>query len=46
MTLSGWICMLGANGFVVALFGWCVWKIATIRDDADETESDAGRENA
>lgn len=40
MTLSGWICMLGANGFVTALFAWCVWKIATLEsDDADETET-------
>jgi len=36
MTLGGWICMTLAIGFVVTLFGWCCWKMATANVLNDE----------
>ena len=29
MTLGGWITMLLSVGFVVVLFGWCIFKVMT-----------------
>jgi hypothetical protein len=27
MTASGWLTMLLSVGFVVILFGWCIWRV-------------------
>jgi hypothetical protein len=29
MTPAGWFTMLSSVGFVVTLFGWCIWRVLT-----------------
>jgi hypothetical protein len=31
MTAGGWITMLCSVGFVVLLFGWCIWRVLSER---------------
>ena len=31
MTAGGWFTMLVSVGFVVLLFGWCIWRVLTDR---------------
>lgn len=33
MTTGGWITMLLSVGFVVGLFGWCIWRVLTSRPE-------------
>ena len=35
MTTGGWITMILSVGFVVSLFGWCIFRVITSRGPVD-----------
>ena len=44
MTLGGWISMTVTLGFVLGLFSWCCYKMATA-PDAPDTPDDSDDES-
>ncbi len=40
MTTGGWINLILSIGFVLGLFGWCLWKL--FKTDARDTDGDRG----
>lgn len=36
MTIGGWISMTTSLAIVIGLFGWCMYKLVTTRDDVVE----------
>jgi hypothetical protein len=33
MTTGGWITMILSVSFVLGLFGWCIWRVLSIKDN-------------
>jgi hypothetical protein len=40
MTTGGWINLVLSLGFVLGLFGWCVWKLFSDRRPPGDAASD------